>query len=162
MGVGTGLPVARYPNQDDPRIALAENVVTQVPLLQRARAEVLHHDVGLLDEIEEQLAAARPTQVQRDGSLVAGVHRPEHVVPVDFGLAPGAQRVRCARWLDLDDVGTHVAEQPAGERPGDQGAQLEHPDAVQRTGGAVMPFPANLWRTSQSVTTVTASRNLSR
>ena len=88
----------------------AENVVTEVPLFQRARAEVLHDDVGLFHQIEEQLAAAPLPQVQRDSSLVAGVHGPEHVVPVDLGLAPGAQRVRSARWLDLDDIGAHVAE----------------------------------------------------
>ncbi len=159
--VGPGLPVARHPDQDDARVALAEHVVTQVPLLQRAGTEVLHHDVGFLDQIKEQLAAARSAQVQRDGLLVASVHRPENVVPVDFGLPPGPQRIRCTGWFHLDDLGAHVAEQSAGERTGDQRAQLEHPDAVQRPVG-VSCAPAKSWRTSQSVTISTAWRNLSR
>ena len=83
------------------------------------------------------------------------------MVPVDFGLAPGSQRVRRTGRFYLDDVGAHVAEQPAGERTGDQGAQLEHPDAVQRAGGAHSAL-AKSCRTSQSVTMSTAWRSLSR
>ena len=75
--------------------------------------------------------------------------------PSSFGLTPGAQRVRGAGRFHLDDVGAHVAEQPAGERPGDQGAQLEHPDAVQRPARSLRAL-AKSWRTSQSVTMSTA------
>ena len=53
---------------------------------------------------------------------------------LDFGLTPDSDRVGGAGWLDLDDLGTHIAEQAAGERPGDQGADLEYPDAVQGAG----------------------------
>ena len=53
---------------------------------------------------------------------------------LDFGLTPDSDRVGGAGWLDLDDLGTHIAEQSAGERPGDQGADLNHPDAVQGAG----------------------------
>ena len=63
--------------------------------------------------------------------LVAGVHGPEEVVPVELGLTPGAQRVGGAGRFDLDDLGAHVAEQPARERPGDQRADLDDADAVR-------------------------------
>ncbi len=134
MGLRSGLPVAGHPHQDDAPIAFAQNVVAEIPLLQRARPEVLDDDVGALDEVEEEVAAAGLTQVERDGLLVAGVHRPEEVVPVEFGLPPGAQRIGRARRLDLDDLGAHVAEQPSRERSRDQRADLDDPDAVQRAG----------------------------
>ena len=50
-GVRTGLAVAGNPHQDDAGIALAQNVVSEIPLLQRAGPEVLHDDVGALDEV---------------------------------------------------------------------------------------------------------------
>ena len=143
-----------------PSIALAQHVVTQAPLLQRARPEVLDDDVGALDEVQEQVAARGLAQVQGDGFLVAGVHRPEEVVAVEFGLPPGAQRVRRARRLDLDDLGAHVAEQPARERPGDQRADLDDADAVQRAG--VVSAAENPCRCSQSVQMPTAWRSVSR
>src|SRR5262249_16445067 len=102
LRVRPGLPVAGYPNQDDARVTFAQHVVAQVPLLQRARPEVLNHDVGLLDELEEQLTAAWPAQVERDRSFVARMHGPEDMVPIEFGLAPGAQRVRGAGRFHLD------------------------------------------------------------
>ena len=159
--VGSGLSVARHPDQDDARIALAEHVVSQVPFLQGAGTEVLHHDVGFLDEVTEQLAAAGTSQVQGDCFFVARVHGPEDVVPAELGLAPGAQRVRGTGGLDLDHVGAHVPEQPPGEGSGDQGAQLEHPYPVQRPGG-IHHGLAKSWRTSQSVTILTAALSWSR
>ncbi len=89
-----------------------------------------------LDEVEEQVAARGLAQVERDGLLVARVHRPEEVVAVEFGLPPGAQRVGRPWRFDLDDLGAHVAEQPARERPRDQRADLDHADAVQRAGAS--------------------------
>ena len=94
------------------------------------------------------VAALGLAQVQRHGLLVARVHRPEEVMPVEFGLPPGAQRVRRAGRLDLDDLGAHVAEQPARERTRDQGADLDHADAVQRAGDGHSENPC---RCSQSV-----------
>src|SRR3712207_7435682 len=41
-----------------------------------------------------------------------------------------AQRVRLPGRLDLDDLGAHVAEQPAGERAGEQHPELD--DAYPR------------------------------
>jgi hypothetical protein len=70
-------------------------------------------------------------QVEGDGLLIACVHGPEEVVAIEFGLPPGAQRIGRPGRLDLDDVGAHVAEQPAGERAGYQRADLDHPDAVK-------------------------------
>jgi hypothetical protein len=49
-------------------------------------------------------------------------------------VAPVAQLVGLARWLDLDDLGAHVAEEPAGKRPREQAAELDDADARERAG----------------------------
>ena len=54
-------------------------------------------------------------------------------------LAPLAQRVGLPRRLDLDHLGAHVAEQPAGERAREQRAELDHPHARQRAGATLVP-----------------------
>ena len=165
MRVGSGLAVSGHPDQDDAAVAFAQHVVTQAPFLERSRPEVLDDDVGFLDQFEEQLPAAGDPKVERDRLLVARVHSPEEMMTVQFGLTPGAQRIRRPRRLDLDDLGAHVAEQAAGERSGDQGADLEDPDPVERTGRRRRRAHcglANWCRTSQSVTIPTASRSLSR
>ena len=139
--LGAGLTVAGHAHQDDAPIAFAQHVVTEIPLLQGAGPEVLDDDVGLLDEVQEELAPLGRAQVQRRGLLVAGVDRPEEVVPVEFGLTPGAQRVWGAGWLDLDDLGAHVAQQSSGERSRDQRADLDDPDAVERAGHGHLAQP---------------------
>ncbi len=70
MRVGPGLPVAGNPDQDDARVAFGQHVVAKVPLFQCAGTKVLHHDVGFLDEIKEQLAATWPAQVECDPLLL--------------------------------------------------------------------------------------------
>ena len=133
VGIRTGLAVAGHSDQNDARVALAQNLITQVPLLQCAGPEVLDDDVAALGEVTEEFPTAGRAQIERDALLVAGVHRPEEMMSVDLGLPPGADRIRRAGWLDLDDLGAHVAEQSGGERPGDQRADFEHPNTVQST-----------------------------
>ena len=71
-------------------------------------------------------------EVQRDAPLVARVVEP----PVGVArLARGAeppQIVAGARALDLDDVGAELRETGGGERGGDEGGGVEHPDVVER------------------------------
>ena len=43
--------------------------------------------------------------------------------------------VVAARRLHLDHVGSQVAQEAGGERPGDAVAQLEHPQTVEGAGG---------------------------
>ena len=112
-----------------------------------------------LDQGEEQLAALGFAQVERGGFLIARVHGPEEVMAVEFGLPPGAQWVGRAGWLDLDDLGAHVAQQPSRERTRDQRADFDHADAVQRAGHTHCENPC---RCSQSVTIPTAWRSVPR
>ena len=46
VAVGSGLAEAREPHHDQPGLSRREALVAEAPFLQRAGAEVLHHDVG--------------------------------------------------------------------------------------------------------------------
>jgi hypothetical protein len=132
LAVRPGLAVAGHPGQDDARVHRRHPVVAEVPPLQRPGPEVLDDDVGALDQAQEQLLSGGGAQVERDEAFPPGVHRPPQLVTVDGAPAPRPQRVGPVRGLDLDDVGAEVGEQPSGERPGDDRAQLQHPHALQR------------------------------
>ena len=81
------------------------------------------------------LAGPLVAQVERHGALVASDRRPPQAVAVE-GDAPPAHRVALAGRLDLDDLGAVVAEELAGERPGDEAAELQHSHAMQRATGS--------------------------
>ena len=130
--VRTGLPVAGDARQHDARVDLGEPVVAEVPLLERARPEVLRHHVGVLDEAEQQLLAAGNAQVERDALLVAGLDGPPQRTALVARLAPVADRVGLSGRLDLDDLGAQIAEQASGERPGQQRSELDHADPGER------------------------------
>lgn len=139
------LPVSGHARQHEPRVALAEHVVTQTPLLQRAGPETLDHHVGGLDQLQEQLLPAWVAQVEGDAALVAGMDGPEEVVTVQLGLAPVPQRVRPVGCLDLDHVGAMICQQPSAERAGDEGPELQDPDAVEGgRGDRIIGHPLTL------------------
>ena len=134
LGERTGLAVARHPREHELGVDRGELVVPEAPALQRPGTEALDDHVGLPDQVEHQLATAVDPQVEGDAALVARVHRPEELVAA-AGLAPVAQGVVTVGRLDLDHVGAHVGEQPPGVRPGDESAELDDAEAVERTGG---------------------------
>ena len=132
LRVRPGLAVARDARQDDARVDVAHPVVPDPPALERARAEVLRDDVGVLDQPEEQLLPARLPKIERDALLVAGLHRPPERAPLVPGFAPVPDRVGLARRLHLDHLGAEVAEEPPRERACEQRPELEDPQAGQR------------------------------
>lgn len=130
LAVRPGLAVRGHPREDEAGIALGQHVIAESPSFQGPGSEALHHHVGGVGRTQEQLTAFVLAQIQRHATLVARVHGPE-VVTVLFGLPPFAERIGPVRRLDLDDVCAVVGQQTAAERPRDQGAELEHPQAVQ-------------------------------
>ena len=132
LGIGAGLAVAGDAGEHEPRVHLAELLPAEVPALERPGAEVLGEDVGLLHELEQELLAPLGAQVQRDALLVSRLHGPPERAPLIARLAPLPDRVGLTGRLDLDDLGAHVAEQAAGERPGEKLPELDHADAGER------------------------------
>ena len=76
LRVGAGLAVSRDPDEDDAGVHLGEPVVTEVPSLERAGAEVLGDRVCDADELEQELLPSLLAQVQRDALLVPRLHGP--------------------------------------------------------------------------------------
>ncbi len=130
-GVGPGLAVAGHPGDDQARVLLPERLGRQPPAFQRARPEVLHQDVGAGEQPAQQLLAVGGAQVAGDRHLVPGHDRPPQRLAVRFLPPPLTHRVALARQLDLDHLGPEIAEQLAAERPGQQLAQLDHPQVAQ-------------------------------
>ena len=90
VAVGPVLAPARDAHDDEPRVARVQHVRAEPHLLQRAGAEILDQHLARCGEVEQQLAAARLAQAQRDALLVARVDLP---VDADPAGLPGAQRV---------------------------------------------------------------------
>src|SRR3954468_258843 len=130
LAVRAGLPIARDAHENELRILVRKHVPAEVPLLERARTEVLDHDMAIAREAAcDRLPVGLP-QVERDRLLVARLHVPPQRHAVAHA-APAAQRVAFARRLDLDHLGAKIRERLAAERPGDQRAELEHLDALE-------------------------------
>ena len=115
--VRTGLPVPGYAHQDDARLA-SERTSCPGPLLQEVPGRKF--STTMSERLIRSRNAAAPSgsaQIEGDGLLVAGVDGPHEVVTVDLRLAPRPDRVGLPGRLDLDDLGAHVAEEPAREGP---------------------------------------------
>ena len=123
--VAAGLAVAGDAGVDRARVARVDVLGPEAPLLHRAGAEVLEHDVGGRGELGGDPLALGLAQVERDGALVAGQDRPPQRAVVVAQAAPVAHRVAGAGRLDLDHVGAEVPEQRAGERAGEQLPELD-------------------------------------
>ena len=90
---------------DDPRVDRAHRVVVDAEAVLDVGAEVLDHDVGTPRQREEDLAAARVLQVERDAALVA-----VQVLEVGAVAAAAGDVVVGAGRLDADHLGAPVGE----------------------------------------------------
>ena len=133
---GPALPKRRDRAVDQPRVTLMQLAEADATRRHAAGRLTLDHDVGTCREREEELAAARPIQVERHAAL-RGVEREPQDGPLRVGGATperGASPRRIARRrLDLHHVGAEVAEELAGEEAW-LARQVEHPSAVEVAG----------------------------
>ncbi|GIU89888.1 MAG: hypothetical protein KatS3mg010_0987 [Acidimicrobiia bacterium] len=107
-----------------------------MPLLQRARAEVLDDDVGGLREPAEHCLPVGGAQVDRHALAAAPLDRPEERVGPVVRLDERtdlAHEVAAARLLDLHDLGALFPEERRAERRGDPRAEIEDADAGERS-----------------------------
>ena len=132
LRVGARLAPAGDAHDHQLAVAGVQGFGPELHALQRPRAIVLDQHVGVLDEAQQQLLAARLAQVQRQALLVAGVGLPEQRValypPVTQGIALGGV-------LDLDHLAAEVGELQREHVARHQPRQIEHDDAVERAGG---------------------------
>ena len=111
-----------------------EGAGCDVPALERARPEVLDDDVGRRRERSEELLAARRAEVERHAAPPSPLDRPEERVALFGEGSDLAHEVAGAGLFDLDHLGTLLAEQTRAERRGDARAEVEDPEARERSG----------------------------
>ena len=71
VAVGAGLAEAGGGGVDEARVAGGERLVAEAEAVHGARREVLHHDVDLLDQAQEEVLALRLLEVEQDALLAA-------------------------------------------------------------------------------------------
>ena len=103
----------------------------EAPAFQRAGSEVLADDVAAAGQPLQEVAAGGLAQVEGHAAAAPSLDRPEQRVAVDE-RADLPHEVAGAGLLDLDDVGALLAEEPGAERRRDAGAQVEHPQTLER------------------------------
>src|SRR5260221_14756004 len=104
VGVWTELALVAGAEQDQPRVVLSEDGVTQPQAGHRARSEILDDHVGRGHQLARQLLAARMLQVERDAALTV-------VVEVENARPLGA------RDVVLERRGDEAKTSPAPVRP---------------------------------------------
>src|SRR5688572_9926051 len=127
LGVGPIGPESADRAVDEPGIEAAQALGAGAEPLGRARAEVLDVDVGIRDELVEELAVGRLLEVAADAALVAVVGL--EMLGIEAALI-GAAGI-AFRALDLDHVGAQVGEHHACAGAGDERALFDDPDSAE-------------------------------
>ncbi len=99
--------------------------------IERAGAVILDQHVGITNERHQPFPIIRLLQIKGHTLLVAYTNPPPHRQPIDLQseLASG---IAAVRPFDLDDLGTEIGKKAAAERPGDDIAEFDDPQAFER------------------------------
>jgi len=131
VGIGPRTTIARHRAIDEAWIELAQHVVTEAELFERALAKVLDDDVCVSDEAPHDLESTRVFEVHREAALVAVQDHERHRLAVNRRLPIAAHVVSARELLDLDHVGAHIGEQEAAGGTRHDLRDLDYLDAVQ-------------------------------
>ena len=134
-GVGPGLSEPGTGRVDQSGEPCLQRFVIQSEFLHHARPEILHQDVRLADQFEEQFAAVGMLQIDRDALLA-----PVDVLEVAaHALFEGAKspRLIAAEGLDLDDIGTQVAQGHGREGTREYPGQVDDANVIECAHGSV-------------------------
>ena len=116
---------------NQPRIDPAQRVKPEPETRHDARTELLDQHVGALDQRRQPGERIGRLEVDGDRAFAA-------VQQHEIGAVGAELRLVCAhlvpdtRPLDLDDVGAGFRQQQSGQRPWQQGAEVENFDAGER------------------------------
>jgi hypothetical protein len=127
--LGAGLAESGDRQHDQPGVDLLHVLPGQAELGHDPGPVVLHHDVGLGDELQHQLAGAFGQQVDADGAL-SGVLLV--VVAADAVDLPAHQAGHVPfRGLHLQDVGAEVRQHTGGEGARQHAGEVQDANACQ-------------------------------
>ena len=130
--VRSTLPERADRGVDERGIERAQILVAEPDRAERARLERLHEHVGAARELAQPRAVGLVVEVEYDAALADGVDGPVQRA-VELALAAVHERRMAPRGvatgrLDLDHLGAHVGEQPAGNLAV-AGGEVEHANA---------------------------------
>jgi len=110
----------------------------QAECLELAGAEVLHEDIGGVEETTEHVEVVRRLEVEDHGALAPAGDLPEQRHAVG-GVSPphGPHRVTRAGSLDLDDVSTEIGEMTRAPRSGEHRGDVDDTQIGQRPCGGI-------------------------
>ena len=134
QGVRAGLAEAGDGAVDQLRVQCGQDLVAQAQAVHDAGAEVLHQDVGVQDQLLEQVLAFGALGVEGDGVLVGvlGQEAGAHQRLVEFGDdAQLAGQVAVLGVLHLDDVGAQEGQVEGGEGARQDVGEVEDLDAFE-------------------------------
>ena len=119
---------------DEAREPLGQHlIITETPALHRAGFEILDQYVGVVEQAEHYVAAGLLGEIERYGALVAVDADEVGRRAVDEGWTPGARLV-ATRRLDLDHVGTVVAQYLRAIGTTEHAAKVDDAHTFQRAG----------------------------
>ena len=123
-----------------PGIALRQRLVAETEPVERARPEILGHDIGRADQLAQHLAPGIRLQVNGNPALVAVHHHESGGLAAYYGRRYFAGVVAVRRALNLYHVSAHVGEHEAAYRSCHHVTELDNAHSRERTSVPVC-FP---------------------
>ena len=144
---------------DDAPVEAAQIIVAEPHALHHAGTEVAHNHVCGLHQAQRRLPVRLRLQVQGDAALVAVQAGEDWVVAAVRVLAHApAREIAGADALDLDDVGTVIAQHLGTARPHHHLGEVENPHAVERQRASAR----RAWIESHQAASVTSAFSAGR
>ena len=130
--VGTRLSKTGTRRINKRRILRFERAIIQPQFFHRSRSEILHENIGLVQQPLEYCASAFGLEVERHAPLPTIDAHEVETKPVFEGTEI-ARLVPCAGLFNLDDLRTEIAEKHGRIRTGEHACQVQDLYTVQGT-----------------------------
>src|SRR6516225_293372 len=116
---------------DDARVQLLNDIVTEAEAFDRAGRHVLDRDIGLLQQVFDDLQPARGLQIEGDRLLVGVELVKIPGVVIRLAREQPSARVAGLRVLDLDDLGAEPGERFGAGRPRLELRKVDNPNTFE-------------------------------
>ncbi len=136
--IGAGLAETCNGTIDQSLVEALQALVIEPEALEAAELEILDHDIGVLDEIDDAGAIGLVAEVSGDRAFaaIAGVEIGgcPLIVALDEGRPPGAGIV-ALRAFHLDHVGTEISERLTDPGTSENAREFDDLEAMEGGGG---------------------------
>src|SRR5437762_1443330 len=124
-------PERRHRAVDDPRIQSCRAREVEPEFVDGSRPQALDEHVGAAHQPSQHLEATWRLEIEGEAFLVAIQRNERRALAAPVGRRPRPRVVPPTGSLDLDDLGSHVAEDLRAERAGDVLGQIGNDDAFE-------------------------------